>query len=141
MVNSDIVRALIVMEAWREGKPYGGNAVPAAIAWCLANRVRSGMTDWMGVVRDADVYKQGDPQPMDYPNIWDAGFLALVQGINDIYDGRGNDVSCGALFYCDTSKPISEWFQRNVINNPSLARVMQQNALMFYGPKESSKSW
>jgi hypothetical protein len=133
MQNSDVVRALLVMEAWSEGRKFGGATASEAIAWCLANRVRSGMSDWMSVLRDADKYKQGVPAEWDYPNMWDAGFITLSQNINDIYDNRGRDISCGGLFYAKSDEPMSDWFKDNIVKNPTLGITMQSSGLIIYG--------
>jgi hypothetical protein len=142
VTNGEVLKGQLALYAHNAGKLYGGNVAATAIAWTLANRVRSGMGTWEQVLNSAGQYEQnGEVVSHDLPNIWDAGFLAICQGIDDVYSGRGRDLSCGALFYCDTAKPMNEFFAENVLRNPGLQRCMQHNSLIFYSPREQGQSF
>ena len=133
MRNSEVIKGLLVIEAWREGKEYGGNLAAETVAWCLANRVRRAMGDWMTVLKDAPKYRAIDRTITDLPNIWEPSFVTLCQHIDDIYDNVGKDLSCGGVFYADASKEILPWFKNDIIQNPGLSRVNTVAALTVWG--------
>lgn len=131
-----MIKSLLAVEAWREGRVYGGHLAMEMIAWTMANRVRAGHLDWMACLKTADAYKATLPAEKEYPNIWDAGFLALCQNIDAIYDNAAKDLSCGGIYWLDIAKDVSTDFKQKVIDNPLMTRVACMNSLTIYGLKE-----
>jgi hypothetical protein len=119
---------------------YGGSTAGTMVMWAIANRVRKAGMDWSSAINTISDYMQnGEGIPNIMPNIWDASFLALSQIVDDVYDGRGKDLSCGGLYWADTAKPISDDFMNDIVRNPGLSRTAQMNSLQFWGEKE--KVW
>lgn len=133
MRNGEVAKALLVVEAWREGREYGGYLASEQVAWCLANRVRRGMGSWMDVLANADKNKATAPAERAFPNLWDADFMMLCSKVDGIYDNMGSDLAQGGIFYADTSKEISEWFKSDVIRNPAMTRLVQMNSFCIWG--------
>jgi hypothetical protein len=128
----DFHKSLLVLEGWRDGLEYGGHLASISIMGCLANRAKAGVS-WIDVISNVENYA-AEPLPNrdKFPSIWDASFMRLLTEVEGIYEGSAKDLSCGALYWCDSRRIEKEWFLREIIRSGNYKAVSNMNSLTFY---------
>ena len=137
MNSRDIIKAELFKVAYVHS--YGKAGLYGEIvAWCLANRVRRNMGNWLEVIANVSKYQASEPDSTPYPpNVWEPNVVKLLHAIDDIYDNAGLDQSNGGLYWCFTENGANEWFRENVIANDDLSVTATQNSLRVWGPKKT----
>jgi hypothetical protein len=130
--QDDWRKSHLVTFGWNAGKKYGGHLGSCIIMSVIMNRVKLG---WGTVEEILNKFPQtaANPDiPKDVPQIWSPEFIRLLHEIESIYDGS-KDYSNGAVYFCDTAEPVSEWFQEKVLNEKEAHRcVGNMNSLMYF---------
>jgi hypothetical protein len=131
--QSNVIKSLLAITAWREAGHLGGHLSSEIVAWCIANRVRRGFGNWTEVLENIPQYRASDdPLLTTLPNLWEPGFIRLLQDIDHIYDNVGPDLSNGGVYWAETNKSVNEWFKANVINTTEHKRCASMNALVVW---------
>jgi hypothetical protein len=81
----------------------------------IMNRVRAG---WGSVPEVIHKFYEtaANPTPeYEVPQIWSPEFVRLLHEVEASFDGS-KDTSKGALHFCDTAAPISEWFKTHILD-------------------------
>jgi hypothetical protein len=98
----------------------------------IMNRVRLG---WGNVATVIHSFPQtaANSEPEDsIPQIWEPNFVRLLHECESIFDSS-QDYSKGALYFCDTALPISEWFQTKILDAKDIHPcVGDMNSFRFY---------
>lgn len=98
----------------------------------IMNRVRLG---WGSVAEVIHKFPQtaANPEPdEDIPQIWSPEFVRLLHEVEGIFDSS-KDYSKGALYFCDTAAPISEWFKTKILDEKEMHPVVgNMNSFMFF---------
>jgi hypothetical protein len=129
----DFLKGQLVLFGWRAGKEFGGHLASVAIMGVIANRVKLGWGNWMEVIADIPAKSATIEQPEGTPQIWSAEFNRLLHEVESVYDSSGKDLSCGALYWFDSSKPVTnEWFKLKVLGDlDTHKRIAEMNSLVF----------
>ena len=133
MTIETYTRAQMARFAIEEGERHGGVNNMLAIAHVLRNRVFAGWGDWLEVVTHAG-QKRGNLYIHDMPNIRTQNVRVLLNRIDEIYTrADANDLTGGALFYCEPNLPLAEWFKTEVLDRPEdHPRVAHIGPVWFY---------
>jgi len=131
--QDDYQKAKLVEIGWRCGREYGGHLASVMIMSCLANRQRAGWGNWLEIIEAVPSRSATIEQPTGTPSIWEAEFVRLLHEVEAIYDGS-QDYAKGALYWCDTAKPITNpWFQERILGDPTAhPKVGNMNSLMLF---------
>jgi len=114
---------LLALVIWREAR---GESLPAklGVAWVVRNRVqRPGWwgKDWISCVLKPfqfSSFNATDPNAVRWPSPLDTSWEASLQIAADVYAGRGQDPTSGAVYY----------FDRSLDNNPPAWAIDGSNA-------------
>jgi hypothetical protein len=118
MTIETYTRAQLARFAIEEGARHGGVNNMLAIAHVLRNRVFAGWGDWLEVVMTAGE-KRGNQYAPDMPNIRTTNVRVLLNKVDEIYTrADANDLTGGALFYCEPNLPLLAWFESEVLRRP-----------------------
>ena len=101
---------------------------------CLANRQRVGWGSWLEIIDRIPDRAATIEQPTGIPQVWEPNFIRLLHEVEAIYDGS-KDYANGALYWCDSSQPVTnEWFQEKILNHSSTdhPKIADMNSLMFF---------
>jgi hypothetical protein len=130
--QDDWQRSQLVTFGWLHGKRYGGHLASTMIMDVIMNRVRLG---WGTVAEVIHSYPEKAANPIPetvVPHIWSPEFIRLLHECEGCFDGS-TGMSKGALYFCDTSDTISEWFQERILDSKELHPcVGNMNSLMFF---------
>jgi len=131
--QDDFQKGQLVLAGWKHGREYGGHLASCMIMSCLANRQRLGWGNWLDIVDSIPKYSATIEQPSGVPSIWDMAFVRLLHEVEAIYDGS-QDYAKGALYWCDTAKPIDNpWFQDKILSDSfAHPKVGNMNSLMLF---------
>ena len=131
--QDDFCQSQLVLYGWRHGHQYGGHLASCLIMSVMANRQRTGMGSWMDVIANADKFHAHDPLPIEWPSLWSPEFVRLLHEVPALFDGSQNYAK-SALFWCDSSKPItSEWFQTKILDNRELHPIVgNMNSILLF---------
>lgn len=133
MKASDVIKSQLFLASWRESEGEG-HLTGEMIAWCLANRVRKGMGNWQEVLANINRYRAQDNEPSsDFPNLWDAHVVKLMQQVDNVYDNIGRDLANGGIFYFFSNKEIVPWFKHAVIESGDYTRKACMNSFVVFG--------
>lgn len=133
MKGSDVIKSQLFISAWREVKGQG-HLAGEMVAWCFANRVRRGMGNWAEVLANIDRYRAHDiPKSEEFPNLWDAHAVKLMQAVDNVYDNLGKDLANGGMFYCFSEQEVRPWFKDAVLDNHDYKRTAAMNSLIIFG--------
>jgi hypothetical protein len=132
--QDDFIKAHLLTFAYNYTKEYGGHLAACMVMGALANRVRKGWGSWLEVIENAPKYAaEKNPLQIKLPSLWDANFVRLLTEVEGIYDGSAKDLSCGAVYFCDTRRIENDWFLLNIIRDPEEhPNVAGMNSLNFY---------
>lgn len=96
------------------------------------NRVRLG---WGNVAEVIAKYPQTAANPMpenEIPHIWSPEFVRLLHEVESAFDGS-KDYSKGALYFCDTAAPITDWFKEKILDCKDIHPCIgDMNSFRFY---------
>ena len=131
--QDDFLKSQLVLFAWRHGKPFGGHLASSAIMGVLANRQRLGWGSWMDIIADAPAKSAVLEQPSDVPHVWDPEFTRLLHVVEGVFDSSATDLSNGALYWLDSSKPVTNpWFKEKILGQLDIhKKCADMNSLMF----------
>lgn len=138
--QDDFVKSQLLMFAWRQGKEYGGHMAACMIMSVLANRQRCGWGTWMDIINGVDRYAAHPYITEGTPELWDPNFTRLLQEVDLIYSGAMNYAigaknrteKESALYWADTRRMGSEFFQNKIVGNPEHARIVEMNTLALF---------
>jgi hypothetical protein len=132
--QDDFLRSLLVLECWRQGKDFGSSQVPLMILGCLANRIRLGWGTAFEVMKNIPKFSALLEQPNRdlFPDIWEPGFIRLLQSCAGILDGTAPDPSCGGVFWADLRKVTNPWFKAKVLNDPLRSPCANLNSFTVF---------
>ena len=119
MNNETFIKAQLAALAIQEGARHGGVHNMVAVAFVMRNRVDAGWYggEWMDVIERAGD-RVGTFYPLQPINLRDSSVKAFLQRVDDIYDGSEEDeMTAGALFYCELHRVDREWFKQNVLKD------------------------
>jgi hypothetical protein len=123
MDSTGFEKSILALALWREDRGAGLDGM-IAVGNCLHNRVKTWKQSWSQVVEGKNQLSSmtylGDSQTIVYPDIREPLFISLIQKIDDIYQGKGTDLSNGGLYYCNPSAITKGgWFEKTIIGNPA----------------------
>lgn len=133
MTIETYTRAQMARFAIEEGAIHGGVNNMLAIAHVLRNRVFAGWGDWLEVVTRAGDKRANVDLP-EKPDLRTNNVRVLLNRIDEIYTRADtNDLTGGALFYCEPNKPLAPWFKEEVLLRPEdHPRVAHIGLVWFY---------
>ena len=115
MTIDTYIRAEMARFAIEEGERHGGINNMLAIAHVLRNRVFAGWGDWVEVVMRAPE-KRASAYVPTIPNMHSTNVRTFLNRVDEIYTHpEVTDLTGGALFYCDPTRHLAEWFKREVL--------------------------
>lgn len=112
---------------FREARGDGNDAM-LAVAHVIDNRAKAWGKSWAQVITDKNQFSSmsviGDSQTIVWPTEKDD----LASIIDEVCQGRLDDVTHGALYYANEAHLQSEWYQRNIITpaHPITALIGKQ---------------
>lgn len=130
--QDDWAKSLLVNFGWANGKEFGGHLAPCAIMSTMMNRVRAGWGSLSEVIVKAPEYAAEENLPVTIPSPWEPVFVRLLTEVESIYDGSGKDLSCGAIYFCDSRRVTRRWFRDQIIRSGTHPITMNMNSLNFY---------
>jgi len=131
--QDDFIKGQVVLTGWRYGHEFGGYLGSCIVMSCLANRQKLGWGNWLDILDSIPKYSATTEQPLGTPSIWEPNFVRLLHEVEGIYDGS-KDHSSGAIYWFDSSKPVTNlWFKEKILDD-SIAhpRVGNMNSLMLF---------
>jgi len=130
--QDDWQKAQLVTFGWTHGKKYGGHLASCIIMDTIMNRVRAG---WGNVADVINKFPQTAANPLpdtEVPQIWGPEFIRLLHEVESVFDSSSS-YSKGALYFCDTAAPISEWFQTHILDEKDKHPCIgDMNSFRFY---------
>ena len=131
--QDDFLKSQLVLFAWRHGKPFGGHLASEAIMNVIANRVKLGWGTWIDVLAEAPLKCAVLEQPADIPHVWSPEFTRLLHIVDGVFDSSTKDLSNGALYWFDSSKPVTnEWFKEKIVGELAIhKKCADMNSLLF----------
>ena len=130
--QDDYIKSHLVTLGYNCGKEYGGHLAPCMIMSCVANRVRLGWGSWLDVINTVPKYAAEENLPIGLPTIWDQNFIRLLTEVEGIFDGSAKDLSCGALYWCDTRRVTRKWFLKEISRSDNHPVTADMNSLKFF---------
>ena len=132
--QDDVVRTLVVLECWRQGKDFGSSQVPLMIMGCLANRVRLGWSNWFETLKNIPKYSALLKQPNRdiFPDLWEPNFIRLLQSVEGVMEGSMIDPACGGVFWADLRHIDNPWFLAKVLNDPLRSPCANLNSFTIF---------
>ena len=130
--QDDFLKSQLVLTGWRYGQEYGGWRAAAMIRSVLMNRVRLGWGTLTDVLDKIPKYAATTDIPLGWPSIWEPEFVKLLHEVEGIYDGT-KDHSSGALYWCDTRKIDTPFFQEKILtDHDAHPMIASMNSLSFF---------
>ena len=130
--QDDWQKAQLVTFGWNHGRRYGGHLAACIIMGVIMNRVRLGWGTTAAVIHDFQKTAANPEPEIEVPQIWEPNFVRLLHEVEGAFDSS-KDYSKGALYFCDTALPISEWFQTKILDEKALHPcVGDMNSFRFY---------
>lgn len=130
--QDDWNKAQLVTFGWLYGKRYGGHLASCLIMDVIMNRVRAGWGNVANVIYDFPKTAANSVLEYEVPHIWEPNFVRLLHEVESSYDGS-KDSSKGALYFCDTALPISEWFKDHILDEKEIhSCIGNMNSLQLY---------
>ena len=131
--QDDFNKSQLVLTGWRYGREYGGHLPSLMIMGCLANRVRLGWGSWLEVIDRIPNFAAEDAVPTGTPSIWEPNFVRLLHEVDHVYDGSGQDLSKGALYWADLRRVERPWFKDNILGKADThPRIVDCNSLVLF---------
>lgn len=121
MTIETYTRAQLARFSAEQGASYGGVNNMLAIAFILRNRVFAGWGTWLDVVEAADLKLANKTAGReDLAQVFKSGSgRILLNRIDEIYArAEVEDITGGALWWVDPSRPIEAWFVKEVMQRP-----------------------
>jgi hypothetical protein len=132
MTLDTYTRAMMADFCMREGARHGGILNMLAVAHVLRNRVFSGWGDWLEVVQTAPA-KRGTIYPESALDLRTANARAFLNRLEDVYTSeQSEDMTGGALFYCEPQMRIEEWFKETVFGSDDHPRTAHVGPVWFF---------
>lgn len=130
----DFIKGQLVLYGWRCGHAYGGHLTAEAIMSVIANRVKLGWGGWLEVLAETPFRAAVIETNLDVPKVWSPEMSRLLHDVEGIFDSSSKDLSNGALYWFDSSKPVTNaWFKEKILNDlEHHPKVMDLNSLMFF---------
>ena len=148
MTWADWEEALFSLCIWREASGEG-EAGMRAVAHVVANRVFDPQCafgrGYAGVVAQKNQFSAmtiaGDPSTVRWPTPNDSSFAAAMRIATEVLRGQSIDPTRGATFYRNPKTATSEWFEKNIAQNPDFYLSASIGHHVFYArrpvPKEA----
>jgi hypothetical protein len=115
MTFDTYIRAQMARFAIEEAQRHGGVHNMIAVCQVLRNRVFAGWGDWLEVVNTAPSRRANSPA-QGAPDLRHADVRSLLNRVEEIYTrADSSDLTGGALFYVDSTLPVLEWFEKEVL--------------------------
>lgn len=130
--QDDFLKAQLVTAGWLHGKEYGGHLASCMVMATLMNRVKAGWGTLLEVIERIPMYAATTELPTGIPSLWEPSFIKLLHEVEGIYDGSVPDVSKGALYWGDTRRIETPFFQNKILGNPDHPRTVDMNSLVFW---------
>jgi hypothetical protein len=121
MTIDTYIRAQMVRFAMEEAQRYGGANNMIAMCQVLRNRVFAGWGDWLEVVMTAPMKRgnRGNGTTTPFALLRTPEAAILLNRIEEIYTRVDtSDMTGGALFYIDSTQPVNDWFEKEVLKRP-----------------------
>jgi hypothetical protein len=141
VIVADFEKAVATLLAWREERSNGPNGM-LAVLFVVRNRSKAGWNggDWAKIIEGHNQFSSisvlGDSQTVEYPDVRDPAFLAILQSVDSVYDDERQDLlTNGALYYADLGKGVTPggWFDRNITQDPAThPRVAQIGTTTYF---------
>lgn len=129
--QDDYQKAQLVTQGWLHGKEYGGHLAACMVMSALMNRVKKGWGTVLEVIDNIPKFAATTEIPTGTPSMWEPGFIKLLHEVEGIYDGTQDYVK-EAVYWCDTRRVETPFFQNKILGNPDHPRVVDMNTLSFY---------
>ena len=98
----------------------------------IMNRVRAGWGNVANVIHDFHKTAANEVLEYEVPHIWEPNFVRLLHEVDSCFDGS-KDGSKGALYFCDTALPISEWFKEHILDEKEIHPCIgNMNSIMLF---------
>lgn len=95
------------------------------------NRVKKGWGTVLEVIDHIPNFAATTDVPTGTPSMWEPGFIKLLHEVEGIYDGTQDYVK-EAVYWCDSRRVETPFFQNKILGNPDHPRVVDMNTLSFY---------
>lgn len=132
-------KSQLVTVGWRFGQIYGGHLAGQMVMNVIANRTRCGWGSWLDVIERIPSYMaESELPPLKFPSVWEPNFVKLLHAVDAAYDGSLQDLSKGALYWCDLNNIGRDWFLQKIVRakkedgNPAHPQVANMNSLTFF---------
>lgn len=108
MTVQDFDSAILALAAWREAQPTDPVDAMLCIALTIVNLSRRyDLSIGEAIVRHQELHGVSVDYSL-FPDTRDPRFMRLIQRIGDVTAGYIDDMTGGALYYVDLSKPHAE---------------------------------
>lgn len=141
MLKSEaFIQGQLVALGWRFSQVYGGYIPGQMVMSALANRTRAGWGSWLEVIEKVPLYMaESELPPLKFPSVWEPTFVKLLHGVEAAYDGSLQDMTKGALYWCDLNKIERLWFKEKIVDSIQESTglrahpvVANQNSIVFF---------
>lgn len=130
----DFQKSHLLKISWDHGSEYGGHLPTAMVMHCIMNRVHAGWGSLTEVLDRLPYFAATEVMPVvAFPNMWNPGFVKLLHEVDGVFNKSVQDMTKGALYWCDLRRVERQWFKDNILGNQAVhPRVADCNSLVFF---------
>lgn len=118
MTPTDFEVAILTLFCWQRGESYGLD-VMVATANLIKNLAAQREIGLLDAITEHESINCLEPLGDDvYPDTRNPVFAKLLHSVADVYYKRSDDITNGAIYVLDLSKPLDEELRAEVLGNP-----------------------